>query len=43
MALAAEGYGNDQIAAKLYLSTHTMRTHIRRAMMKLHGRGQTTS
>jgi DNA-binding NarL/FixJ family response regulator len=36
MALAAEGSSNEQIAAKLYLSTHTVRTHIQRAMMKLH-------
>jgi DNA-binding NarL/FixJ family response regulator len=28
MALAAEGYSNDEIAAKLFLSTHTVRTHI---------------
>jgi Bacterial regulatory proteins, luxR family len=26
------------IAARLYLSTHTVRTHIQRAMMKLHAR-----
>jgi DNA-binding NarL/FixJ family response regulator len=38
MTLAAEGCSNDQIAAKLYLSTHTVRTHIQRAMMKLHAR-----
>ena len=38
MALAAESYSNDQIAAKLYLGTHTVRTHIQRAMMKLHAR-----
>jgi DNA-binding NarL/FixJ family response regulator len=38
MALAAEGYSNDEIAAKLFLSTHTVRTHIQRAMMKLHAR-----
>jgi DNA-binding NarL/FixJ family response regulator len=38
MALAAEGYSNDEIAAKLYLSTHTVRTHIHRTMMKLHAR-----
>jgi Bacterial regulatory proteins, luxR family len=36
MALAAEGSSNEQIAAKLYLSTHTMRTQILPAMMKLH-------
>ena len=38
MALAAQGCSNDDIAAKLYLSTHTVRTHIHRAMMKLHAR-----
>jgi DNA-binding NarL/FixJ family response regulator len=38
MALAAEGHSNDEIAAKLYLSTHTVRTHIHRTMMKLHAR-----
>ncbi len=38
MTLAAQGCGNDEIAAKLYLSTHTVRTHIHRAMMKLHAR-----
>jgi DNA-binding NarL/FixJ family response regulator len=38
MALAAQGCSNDQIAARLCLSTHTARTHIQRAMMKLHAR-----
>jgi DNA-binding NarL/FixJ family response regulator len=38
MALAAEGCSNDRIAARLYLSTHTVRTHIQRAMTKLHAR-----
>jgi DNA-binding NarL/FixJ family response regulator len=38
MTLAAEGYSNNEIAAKLFLSTHTVRTHIQRAMMKLHAR-----
>jgi DNA-binding CsgD family transcriptional regulator len=38
MALAAQGYSNDEIAARLYLSTHTVRTHIQRAMIKLHAR-----
>jgi DNA-binding NarL/FixJ family response regulator len=37
-ALAAEGHGNEEIAAKLYLSTHTVRTHIQRAMMKVRAR-----
>jgi DNA-binding NarL/FixJ family response regulator len=38
MTLAAEGYSNNEIAAKLFLSTHTVRTHIQRAMIKLHAR-----
>ncbi len=38
MALAAQGRSNDDIAAELFLSTHTVRTHIQRAMMKLHAR-----
>ena len=38
MALAADGHSNNEIAAKLFLSTHTVRTHIQRAMMKLHAR-----
>jgi DNA-binding NarL/FixJ family response regulator len=38
MALAAEGHSNDEIAAMLYLSTHTIRTHVHRTMMKLHAR-----
>jgi DNA-binding NarL/FixJ family response regulator len=38
MALAAEGYPNDQIAARLCLSMNTVRTHVQRAMMKLHAR-----
>jgi DNA-binding NarL/FixJ family response regulator len=38
MTLAAEGCSNDEIAARLYLSAHTVRTHIHRTMMKLHAR-----
>ncbi|MFG2404936.1 response regulator [Streptomyces brevispora] len=38
MALAAEGHTNLEIAAKLYLSPLTVRTHIHRAMTKLHAR-----
>ena len=38
MALAAEGYSNEEIAGKLHLSPLTVRTHIQRAMMKLHAR-----
>jgi DNA-binding NarL/FixJ family response regulator len=38
MALAAEGCSNEEIAARLYLSSHTVRTHVYRTMMKLHAR-----
>ncbi len=38
MALAAEGHSNQQIAGKLFLRPLTVRTHIQRAMMKLHAR-----
>jgi DNA-binding NarL/FixJ family response regulator len=38
MALAAHGLSNEDIAAKLVLSTHTVRTHIQRAMTKLQAR-----
>jgi DNA-binding NarL/FixJ family response regulator len=38
MALAAEGYSNQDIAGKLFLSPLTVRTHIQRAMIKLHAR-----
>jgi DNA-binding NarL/FixJ family response regulator len=38
MSLAAEGYTNAEIAARLFLSPLTVRTHIQRAMMKLHAR-----
>jgi DNA-binding NarL/FixJ family response regulator len=38
MALAAHGQSNDEIAAELHLSIHTVRTHIQRAMVKLHAR-----
>lgn len=37
-AHAAQGLSNDEIAAELHLSTHTVRTHIQRAMVKLHAR-----
>jgi DNA-binding NarL/FixJ family response regulator len=37
-ALAAGGHSNDEIAEKLVLSPLTVRTHIQRAMMKLHAR-----
>ena len=38
MALAAEGLSNQDIAQRLFLSPLTTRTHIQRAMMKLHAR-----
>jgi DNA-binding NarL/FixJ family response regulator len=38
MALAAEGATNNEIAERLFLSPLTVRTHIQRAMMKLHAR-----
>ena len=38
MALAAEGLSNQEIAERLFLSPLTARTHIQRAMMKLHAR-----
>jgi DNA-binding NarL/FixJ family response regulator len=37
-ALAAEGFSNDDIADKLYVSPLTVRTHIQRSMNKLHAR-----
>ena len=38
MAMAAEGATNNQIAERLFLSPLTVRTHIQRAMTKLHAR-----
>ncbi|QFQ95659.1 response regulator transcription factor [Streptomyces phaeolivaceus] len=38
MALAADGLTNADIAARLYLSPLTVRTHIHHAMAKLHAR-----
>jgi DNA-binding NarL/FixJ family response regulator len=38
MALVAQGNSNDEIAAKLYLSSATVRTHVHRTMTKLHAR-----
>lgn len=38
MALAAEGLSNDEIAELLCVSPLTVRTHIQRAMTKLHAR-----
>lgn len=38
VALVAEGLSNDEIAARLYLSPLTAKTHVNRAMMKLAAR-----
>jgi DNA-binding NarL/FixJ family response regulator len=38
MALAAGGATNTEIAERLFLSPLTVRTHVQRAMMKLHAR-----
>ncbi|MBO3736516.1 response regulator [Actinoplanes flavus] len=38
MVLAAEGLSNDEIAARLAISTATARTHVSRAMLKLGAR-----
>ncbi|MFF1445985.1 response regulator [Streptomyces sp. NPDC058295] len=38
MALAAEGKSNDTIAAELFVSPYTARTHVHRAMTKLGAR-----
>lgn len=38
MALVAHGLSNDQIAERLFLSPLTVKTHVSRAMMKLHAR-----
>jgi DNA-binding NarL/FixJ family response regulator len=41
MMLAAEGWSNDRIAGHLFVSPLTVRTHIQRAMTKLHARDRT--
>ncbi|MEV0406767.1 response regulator transcription factor [Actinoallomurus sp. NPDC050550] len=38
MALAAQGLSNDEIAGKFVVSPLTVRTHVHRAMAKLHAR-----
>jgi DNA-binding NarL/FixJ family response regulator len=38
MALAAHGLSNDDIAARMVISVATAKTHISRAMTKLHAR-----
>ncbi|MFD8008675.1 response regulator [Streptomyces sp. NPDC058955] len=38
MAMAATGLSNEEIAARMFVSPFTVRTHIHRAMAKLHAR-----
>jgi DNA-binding NarL/FixJ family response regulator len=38
MALVAAGLSNDEIAGRLFISPATAKTHVSRAMMKLHAR-----
>jgi DNA-binding NarL/FixJ family response regulator len=38
MALVAEGLSNDEIAARLFVSPATAKTHVSRAMVKLGAR-----
>jgi DNA-binding NarL/FixJ family response regulator len=38
LALVGRGLANDEIAAELFISTATARTHVSRAMTKLHAR-----
>jgi DNA-binding NarL/FixJ family response regulator len=38
MALVAEGLSNEEIAQRLYVSPATAKTHVSRAMIKLHAR-----
>jgi DNA-binding NarL/FixJ family response regulator len=38
MALVAEGLSNEEIARRLYVSPATAKTHVSRAMIKLHAR-----
>jgi DNA-binding CsgD family transcriptional regulator len=38
MAWVAEGHSNEEIAAKLFVSPLTVRTHVHRAMTKLGAR-----
>jgi DNA-binding NarL/FixJ family response regulator len=38
VALVAQGLSNDEIAAKLYVSPLTAKTHVSRAMVKLGAR-----
>jgi DNA-binding CsgD family transcriptional regulator len=38
LALIADGYSNSDIAAVLFLSAHTVKTHINRIFAKTHSR-----
>lgn len=38
MTLVARGLSNDEIATQLFLSPLTVKTHVGRAMLKLHAR-----
>ena len=38
VALVAQGLSNDQIAARMVISPVTAKTHVNRAMTKLHAR-----
>jgi DNA-binding NarL/FixJ family response regulator len=38
MTLVARGLSNDEIATQLFLSPLTVKTHLSRAMLKLHAR-----
>ena len=40
MALVGEGLTNGEIAERLVVSTATARTHVSRAMVKLHARNR---
>lgn len=40
MGQAARGLSNDEIAERLFVSTATAKTHVNRAMMKLHARNR---
>jgi DNA-binding NarL/FixJ family response regulator len=40
MALVAAGLSNEEIAARLFMSPATAKTHVSRAMTKLHARGR---
>ncbi|WP_192909721.1 response regulator transcription factor [Gandjariella thermophila] len=41
LALIAEGHPNVKIGLELHLSEHTVKSHVRRIMRKLHARSRT--